>query len=102
MFRKIPIPVRASFVFLICSFLQRGISFITTPIFTRILSTTEYGQFTIFNSWMQIITPIISLNLYSGVYSQGVIKFEKDRNRYSSSLQGLSPVSYTHLSYSYH
>lgn len=90
MFRKFPIPVRASFVFLICSFLQRGISFITTPIFTRILSTTEYGQFTIFNSWMQIITPIISLNLYSGVYSQGVIKFEKDRNRYSSSLQGLS------------
>ncbi len=73
-----------------CSFLQRGISLITTPIFTRILTTTEYGQYSVFNSWMQILTPIISLNLYSGVYSQGVVKFEIDRNKYSSSLQGLS------------
>lgn len=89
-FNSWPVQVRASFVFLICSFLQKGISFITTPIFTRILSTAEYGQFSVFNSWMQIITPIVSLNLYSGVYSQGVVKFEKDRDRYSSSLQGLS------------
>lgn len=89
-YKKWPIQVRASFIFLMCSFLQKGISFITTPIFTRVLSTTEYGQFTVFISWMNIITPIISLNLYSGVYSQGVVKFEKDRNRYSSSLQGLS------------
>lgn len=90
MYKNWPVQVKASSVFLICSFLQRGISFITTPIFTRILSTTEYGQFTVFNSWMQLITPIVTLNLYSGVYSQGVVKFESDRNRYSSSLQGLS------------
>lgn len=90
MYKNWPVQVKASFVFLVCSFLQRGISFITTPIFTRILSTTEYGQFTVFNSWMQLITPIVTLNLYSGVYSQGVVKFESDRNRYSSSLQGLS------------
>lgn len=69
--------------------MQRGISFITTPIFTRLLSTAEYGQFSVFNSWMSILTPIITLNLYSGVYSQGVVKFEKDRNIFSSSLQGL-------------
>ena len=62
---------------------------ITTPIFTRILSTEEYGQFSVFNSWMSIITPIVCLNLYSGVYSQGLVKFEKDRDHYSSSLQGL-------------
>lgn len=89
-YKNWPIQVRASFVFLMCSFLQKGISFITTPIFTRILSTTEYGQFTVFNSWMQLITPIVTLNLYSGVYSQGVVKFENDRRRYSSSLQGLN------------
>lgn len=90
LYKRLPIQVKASFWFLTCSFLQRGISVITTPVFTRILTTTEYGQFSMFNSWMQIITPIVSLNLYSGVYSQGVVKFEPDRNRYSSSLQGLS------------
>lgn len=89
-YKELPIQVKASIVFLLCSFLQRGVNFITTPIFTRILTTTEYGQYTVFNSWLQIITPIVSLNLWSGVYSQGVVKFDKDKSVYSSSLQGLS------------
>ena len=91
-YKKLPVQVKASVCFLICSFFQKGISIITTPIFTRILSTAEYGKFSVFNSWMQIIAPVISLNLFSGVYSQGIIKFEDDRDRYSSSLQGLSFV----------
>lgn len=61
---------------------------ITTPIFTRILTTQEYGQYSVFNAWLQILTPIVCLNLYAGVYAQGIVKFEDDRNRYSSSLQG--------------
>ena len=35
-------------------------------------------------------TIFISLNLYSGVYSRGVVKFEAERNVFSSSMQGLS------------
>lgn len=89
-YKSLPVQVKASFWFLICSFLQKGIAMITTPIFTRILSTQEYGQFSVFNSWMSIITPIVCLNLYSGIYSQGLVKFEKDRSKFSSSLQGLA------------
>lgn len=63
---------------------------ITTPIFTRLLDTGEYGQYSVFNSWLGILTPIVCLNLYSGVYAQGVVKFNDDRARYSSSLQGLT------------
>lgn len=88
-YRNMPTMVKASFWFLICSFLQKGIATITTPVFTRLLTTAEYGQYNVFNSWLQILTPIICLNLYSGVYSQGLVKFEEDRKRYSSSLQGL-------------
>lgn len=90
LYKNMPVQIKASFFFLMCSFLQKGVAIITTPVFTRILTTTEYGQFSVFNSWMQIITPIVSMNLYSGVYSQGVVKFDQDRNKYSSSLQGLS------------
>lgn len=88
-YKNLPVQMKASLWFLICSFMQRGISTITTPIFTRMLTTAEYGQYSVFNSWMQIITPIVCLNLYAGVYSQGLVKFEEDRNRFSSSLQGL-------------
>lgn len=88
-YKQLPVQIKASFWFLICSFFQKGISMITTPIFTRILSTSEYGQFNVFNSWMSIISPIVCLNLYSGVYAQGIVKFEDERFKYSSSLQGL-------------
>ena len=89
-YRALPIQVKASFWFLICSFLQKGISSITTPIFTRLLDTAEYGRFSVFNSWLDIITIFVSMNLYAGVYSQGLIKFDKERNIFSSSLQGLT------------
>lgn len=89
-YKKFPVQVRASFWFLICSFLQKGISVITTPIFTRLLSTAEYGQYSVFDSWLKIVTIFVSLHLYSGVYTQGLVKFSEDRRRYSSSLQGLT------------
>ena len=89
-YKTMPVQIKASLWFLICSFLQRGISMITTPIFTRVLTTAEYGQFSVFNSWQSILTPIVCLNLFSGVYAQGVVKFDSDRARFSSSLQGLT------------
>ena len=88
-YKKIPVQMRATVWFLICSFLQRGISFITTPIFTRIMTTIEYGQFSVFNSWLQIIAPIVCLRLYEDVYAQGLVRFEEDRDCFSSTLQGL-------------
>lgn len=89
-YQKMSVQVRASFWFLICSFLQKGISSITTPIFTRLLTTGEYGQYGAFNSWLGIITIFVTLNLFYGVYTQGLVKFDKERNIYSSSLQGLT------------
>ena len=89
-YRNMSVQVRASFWFLICSFLQKGISSITTPIFTRLLTTEEYGQYGAFNSWLGIITIFVTLNLFYGVYTQGLVKYEEQRAVYSSSLQGLT------------
>ena len=89
-YRSLPIQTRAAFWFLICSFMQRGISTITTPIFTHLLSTAEYGRYQVFNSWLGIVSIFVSMNLFSGVYAQGVVKFDKERPVFSSSLQGLT------------
>ena len=94
-YKALPKPVRASLWFLICSFLQKGISMITTPIFTRIMSTGEYGQYGVFNSWLGIITIVVSLNMYAGVHSQGIVKFSNERSILTSSLQGLTTVLVT-------
>ena len=91
MFRKakekyatLPIQVKASLWFLICSFLQKGISTISTPIFTRLLSTEEYGQYSAFSSWLEILTIFVCLQLSAGVYQQALIKFDKERHVLSS------------------
>ena len=65
-YKSFPIQVKASLWFLICSFLQKGISTVTTPIFTRIMNTTEYGQYNVFNSWLSIASIFVSLSLTEG------------------------------------
>lgn len=87
---SVPFRVKASFWFLICSVMQKGISVITTPIFTRLMDTEQYGKYSVFNSWYSVIAVFVTLRLYYGVYSQGLVKFEAIRDKYSSALQGLT------------
>ena len=87
-----PEPTKAALFFTLCNFLQRGISLVTSPIFTRILTTEQYGVFTIFNSWYNVISVFATFNLSYGVFITGLTKFEDDRNRFSSSMLGLSTV----------
>ena len=37
--------VKAGFAFTLCNVLQRGIQFLITPIYTRVLSTEQYGEY---------------------------------------------------------
>ena len=89
-YNSLSIQIKATFWFFVCSVLQRGISTITTPIFTRLLSTAEYGQFSVFNSWLSIIQIFVTLNLSAGVYTMGLVKFREEENVFTSSLQGLN------------
>ena len=91
-YKGLPVQLKASVWFLVCNFLQKGITTITTPIFTRLLTTEQYGNFGAFNSWLGIITIIVTLHMYSGVYTQGLVKFDKEKHVLSSSLQGLTTV----------
>lgn len=91
-YKGLPVPLKAALWFLVCSVLQKGISTITTPIFTRLLTTEEYGNYSVFNSWLSIITVIITLSLTNGVNVQGLIKYSESRDIFLSSLQGLTLV----------
>lgn len=57
--------VKTSFWYTISMFLTRGIVFITMPIFTRLLTREEYGNFSVFTSWQSILLIFCSLELYS-------------------------------------
>ena len=66
-YSSLPVQVRASLWFLITNFLQKAMSVISTPIFTRLLTTEQYGQYSVFASWMSIITVIVTLNISYGL-----------------------------------
>ena len=89
-YNKLSVQTKAAFWFTGCSFLQKGISFITVPIFTRMMSTEEYGVYTLYSSWYQILLIFTSLYLFNGVYDNAMSKFSDDRDAFTSSIQGLS------------
>lgn len=67
----------------------RAVAIITTPIYTGMLSTADYGKANTFNSWIDIVNVFTCLCI---VYSIGRAKLDfKDKfDEYMSALQGLS------------
>lgn len=92
-YKSLPRAVKATFWFLICMILQKGISVITTPIFTRLLGADAYGDFSIYNSWEGIIGVFVTLKLTAGVYTQGLVRYEEKRDEFSTAMQGLTSFS---------
>lgn len=89
-YKSLPFKFRASFWFLVCSFLQKGMQALTTPIFTRLLTPEEYGQYTVFNSWMGIVSLVVGFSLTGGMYAKSLVQYSDQRAVLSSSMQGLS------------
>ena len=88
--RGISVEAKASMAFVIATFFTRGIGFITTPIFSRLMSTSEYGEMANYNSWISILEPIVILGLTSaGVFSVGLNEYRDSRKQYMSSMLGL-------------
>ena len=81
--------VKTSVWFTICNFLQRGMSIITVPIFTRILTTDEYGICNIYFAWFDMLVIFTSLKLPFEGFNNGLIRHEDDKDGYASSVAGL-------------
>ena len=93
-FKKMSPVVKATLIFGIASFATSGINYITTPIFTRLLTTTEYGMITIYNTWYSVLQVIISLTLiYPGVLNVGLYEHSDNRWKYLSGVLGIITVN---------
>lgn len=82
---KLPIQARATFAFMFASVLERAVQMITSPIFTRLLSTDEFGRVSIYNSYSEIIGLFALLSLSSGIFNNGMFDFKTDRDGYIKS-----------------
>lgn len=91
-YNNMSIATKAALWFVFCNIMQKGISTITVPLFTRLLTTAEYGTYSLYISWFNILTIVTSLNLYYGVFNNALnrIRDKCERDKYVSSMQGLT------------
>jgi O-antigen/teichoic acid export membrane protein len=85
-----PQGVKASVAFFGASLVTKGISYIVTPIYTRLLSPTEYGQVSVFTTWLEIFGIIAMFCLSYGVFNNGMLDYPDRRDEYSFSMLILS------------
>ena len=92
--RTMPRNLKATIVFAVASFATSGINYITTPVFTRLLSTHEYGTVQVYTSWLSIVQVFASMTLiYPGILNVGLYEHRENRWKYLSSMLGITSVT---------
>ena len=84
---------KASVWFVISNIALKGMSFITTPIFTRLMEIEDYGTTSVFVSWESIISIFATLSLAGGVYNVAQTKYEDDIEGYTSTMISLTFIA---------
>ena len=89
---SIPVGFKSAIVYLFATIFTRGLAIITTPIFTRIMTTDQVGMVNLYSSWYSMITVVSTLALTSGGFSIALREFEKERDQYVSSVLSLTSI----------
>ena len=90
-----PVTVKAALWFVVCTLMQKCISFITIPLFTRLMSAEEYGVYSTYLSWYSILIVICTMNIHTVVYVNQLTDADmvRDRNQIAIPLISLSVVA---------
>lgn len=83
----------ASCWYTVTEFFLKGISFLTIPIFTRLLSPGDYGIVSLYTTWVGILTIIFGLGLGSSI-TKAKFVFKDDFENYVSNIIRLSLTAY--------
>ncbi len=94
-YNRLSVQVKAGIWFFFCSMIQKGIGFITTPVFTRLMTTEQYGTFTVYQTWRDILSVLITFALSSSVYMKKYVDIDEqqEKDRLTCSLQGLATLT---------
>lgn len=88
--RELPSGVKASVALFFANVVSAGIAYVTTPLYTRLLTPDEYGQASVFLTWVQVFGIIAMFCLSYGVFNIGLLDYPSKRDEYSFSMLVLS------------
>ncbi len=81
--------LKAGVWYTICTVLQKGLSFITMPVFTRIMSKADMGLFSTYASWISLFVTITTFDLPLSII-RSKHEFKDDIESYSFSILTLT------------
>ena len=84
--------LKSGIVYTFSTLLTRGLAIITVPIFTRMMSSAEIGEVTLYNSWYSMLSVFATLSLTSGGYQLALKEFSDRRDQYNSSVLSITSV----------
>lgn len=76
---------KASLCYLIGNFFNKGLAFLTIPIFTRLLSTTDYGIINTYSSWAGILSMIVGFAMHMSIRN-AFVDYKDDTESYLSTI----------------
>lgn len=80
---------KASLWYTFSNFMQKFIVVMSVPIITRMITSAEYGMYSVYSAWFEIIYNICTLALASGGYYVGMKKYLSRKYMYDSSILSL-------------
>ena len=84
--------IKSGLWYTVANFLTKGILFLSTPIFTRLMTQQEFGAFSNFSSWLSILVIVVTLNVEASLISARY-DYEQTLDKYIFSALTLSSVS---------
>ena len=91
--KKMSIQAKASIAYSLASLFSKGVSIITVPIFTRLLTPNEIGIGTTYASWYSILYSVVTLSLCSGSLNIAMMDYKDRRDQYNSACLTLTTLS---------
>ena len=79
---------------LLGKFAIQGISFLTVPMFTRIMTPTDYGLYAVYSSWLSFLSLFIGLQTSASIANAKIKYSFSDYKEYLSSVLSISFFSF--------
>lgn len=77
--------VKAGFWYVFSTLVTKGLAFLTTPIFARLMTSADYGEFSNFANWQSLLLIIVSMEMYNTL-SRAYYDFTDEYDQYASSI----------------
>lgn len=91
--------VKSAFWYTVGSFFLRGVNFLTTPIFIRLLTEAEIGKVTVYSTWVAIGAIVLGLGVDGTIGSAKANLAKEEYEEYLSSVLFLATLSFISISF---